>query len=460
MSNHGSLLRTTALVAATFAVMAAASSSAHAIPAFARKYKTSCTTCHTVFPKLNPFGEAFRRNGYRFPGVDGDAVKAEPVPLGQEAYKKLFPDAVWPGSLSPFPPLSVGFNGQVIAHPDTGSSAGAADGGSAFVLDNLVEEGHLWAGGSFDDSITYFGEMTVGSGGIEVESAHLHFNDLVGPDHLVNLTVGKSIPTTSSFGPHSTYLSDMYMPQVPITALYGAASDSYIINDNHQGAELTGTAGGVFDYSLGISAGTNVDVRNSDSIHGHVGYKLGGMPLDGEGIDAEAPQTEQAVTVDLFFVRSTSHFTNGAAIPATQADTALVLGGDARAEWGNLEFDTGAFWRKDDHALSDGTQTAAIVQWNELSYLAYPWLVPALRVEYLRVTPSGTSAVGDLRITPGAAVLIRPNLKLVVTVPIEQASGAPDAGWEPAGGSAAPATPTDKVGPELEAVVATLWYAY
>ncbi len=40
---------------------------AEAIPAFARKYETSCQTCHTVFPKLNAFGTAFRLNGYRMP---------------------------------------------------------------------------------------------------------------------------------------------------------------------------------------------------------------------------------------------------------------------------------------------------------------------------------------------------------------------------------------------------------
>ena len=31
-----------------------------AIPVFARKHKTSCVTCHEVFPKLNPFGESYR----------------------------------------------------------------------------------------------------------------------------------------------------------------------------------------------------------------------------------------------------------------------------------------------------------------------------------------------------------------------------------------------------------------
>jgi len=34
-------------------------SSAEAIPAWSRKYQTSCSTCHAVFPKLNYFGKAF-----------------------------------------------------------------------------------------------------------------------------------------------------------------------------------------------------------------------------------------------------------------------------------------------------------------------------------------------------------------------------------------------------------------
>ena len=106
------------------------SAPAAAIPAFARKYGTSCVTCHTVFPKLNPFGEAFRRNNYRFPGVDSDFIKQEPIALGQDAYKKQFPNAVWPGNL-PLNPLSFGFLGAATMHPDTGSSGGQADNGTA-----------------------------------------------------------------------------------------------------------------------------------------------------------------------------------------------------------------------------------------------------------------------------------------------------------------------------------------
>src|ERR1700686_3415927 len=37
---------------------------AHAIPAFTRMYKTECSTCHTIYPELNEYGQAFLKNGY------------------------------------------------------------------------------------------------------------------------------------------------------------------------------------------------------------------------------------------------------------------------------------------------------------------------------------------------------------------------------------------------------------
>lgn len=38
-----------------------------AIPAFARKYDMSCSTCHTPFPKLKPYGDEFAGNGFQLP---------------------------------------------------------------------------------------------------------------------------------------------------------------------------------------------------------------------------------------------------------------------------------------------------------------------------------------------------------------------------------------------------------
>ena len=37
---------------------------AEAIPAFARKYRTTCATCHAPVPRLNAFGEQFAANGF------------------------------------------------------------------------------------------------------------------------------------------------------------------------------------------------------------------------------------------------------------------------------------------------------------------------------------------------------------------------------------------------------------
>lgn len=41
-------------------------SEAEAIPAFARKYGTPCSTCHSAWPMLNSMGREFKENGYKF----------------------------------------------------------------------------------------------------------------------------------------------------------------------------------------------------------------------------------------------------------------------------------------------------------------------------------------------------------------------------------------------------------
>src|SRR3972149_692636 len=90
-------------------VLAALSAStASAIPPFARKYKTSCATCHAAYPKLNYFGKAFRNNGYRYPaGADAEMTKETPVSLGAEGYKKMWPQALWPADIAGTVPVGV-----------------------------------------------------------------------------------------------------------------------------------------------------------------------------------------------------------------------------------------------------------------------------------------------------------------------------------------------------------------
>ncbi|MBI4041668.1 MAG: hypothetical protein HY390_07370 [Deltaproteobacteria bacterium] len=43
---------------------------AEAVSQWSRKYKTSCTTCHTAFPRVNYYGERFMKNGFQDPDAD------------------------------------------------------------------------------------------------------------------------------------------------------------------------------------------------------------------------------------------------------------------------------------------------------------------------------------------------------------------------------------------------------
>src|ERR1700674_5160441 len=59
-------------VAAVLVIFLSTCSPASALPAFARKYGMPCSSCHEAWPKLSPFGQQFKDNGYQM-GNDRDA---------------------------------------------------------------------------------------------------------------------------------------------------------------------------------------------------------------------------------------------------------------------------------------------------------------------------------------------------------------------------------------------------
>src|ERR1700730_19185901 len=84
-------------------ILLSAAPTVKAIPAFARKYKTACSTCHNNWPELNDFGRAFKANGFRFPKDDDQFVKDPPLMLGAEAQKETFPYSIYPRELPNIP---------------------------------------------------------------------------------------------------------------------------------------------------------------------------------------------------------------------------------------------------------------------------------------------------------------------------------------------------------------------
>jgi hypothetical protein len=465
-------------ILAVLAALASSPSEAGAIPAFARKYETSCLTCHSVYPRLTPFGEAFRRNGYRFPGVDSDYAKLPTVPMGQEANKKTFPRSVWPSWIPTSVPLAFGVNGQGLYFPDKGASVPRQNDGARLVLDDLVAEGHLWAGAALDDTVTLWGELTFSAEGVSVEHAQLFLNDLLGPKHLVNVDVGRGFPTLTSFGPHASYLGDARITTVPVTGIYGLSTDPFTLVDDYNGLEVTGVLAGQADYSAGVSTGKNTfDTKfNSENWYAHVGYKLGGLRLDGEGVqgpkDAMKPWAEDAVTLDAFVYHSSEHFATPGTPDAATGNSSFTVGGAVRAQLASLELDAGVYDQKHDRGTAALGTVHADVEWAELSYVLFPWMVPAVRVERIGLRPSGGPDVSDLHVMPGVAFLLRANVKAVLVGNIETARGFPvDADGAPlawSGGNGdsggfvmAPrgtATPTTHVS-ELESITLFLAWA-
>jgi hypothetical protein len=449
--------------------------SAHAVPSFARKYKTSCVTCHTVFPKLNPFGEAFRRNGFRFPSKDGsvdsDNVQAETLALGQDEYKKLFPNSVWPDSITQAVPLSVlVMAGAPINLPNTEAHDMAQN---TFAWNEFVGEAAIFAAGSFTDTLTYFFELSIADGGIEAEHAFLEWSDIVGPRHAVNLMVGKFMPTLTSFGGHSSYVFDHPMlPGESIGMLYNdsAAEDPLTMAFGHPiGLELNGVLAHYFDYSLGwmasgVAEEMDFTTPNSQDAYAHIGVKLCGMTLDGEGrcgaqiADPKKPWAETSVTLDAFGyhgLRRINANTDPAG-PNPKDDKFNTIGGDVNIQLGSLGLISGVEYEhhSDPYAGDPGDPAAvppvpptdvtdsadAIMQFNELSYVVFPWLVPAVRTEYTRINTNQGGHPSLLRVMPTVAMLINPNLKVNVQGDIEHTSGAttPSGNWGGAGGTLAP----------------------
>jgi hypothetical protein len=429
---------------------------AAAIPAFARKYSTSCLTCHTVYPKLTPFGEAFRRNGYLFPGIDSDLVKAQQIPMGQEANKKTFPNSVWPSSIPVAVPLSFGVNGTIQVTPSKTSSAGLAANGAQVTMQDLAGEAHIWAGTALDDDITVWAEATFASDGtVDVEHAQLLFNNLIGPRHAVNLIVGHGFPNVTQYGPHSSYLGDQLQTTVPVTGIYQGNPDAWTLVDNYTGMEVNGVVAGLFDYAAGLNSGKSNRISATDNFYGRIGFKVGGMRLDGEGstgaADALRPWAEDALGVYAFGYQSNSRLDTTTA--PTANDVANVLGLGGRGQYGSAELNVGWYNEAHNHGMDDGSKVTAQVAFAELSYVVYPWLVPALRIERVSLKPAGGTSARDIHIEPGVAFLIRPNIKLVAVFNYEAASGFPTTagnpgalpplapgpvGWQGGGGGAGP----------------------
>jgi hypothetical protein len=290
-----------------------------AVPAFSRKYQTSCQTCHVIFPKLNPFGEAFRLNGYHMPKETEDQVKQKPVSLGAEAYERMWPEMVFPSDLPSSVPFALNTkfadiyassddeNGKQIIHNDF----------------QFPQEVNLFAAGTLGKTFSFFGEVTwaeLPDGGSETEIEHARI-DIVspfGPEHLFNFRIGKLAPNLYDGFQEMWIMTDnaidttfAYNP-IGFNGGTGLSEDGGGVGlpDRVRAIEMYGVAAHRLFYVVGvdqpIGGGGPNDTFGSNSrkdVYARIDYKFGGMGLDGDTTGVTLPPEnwrEKSLRVGIF----------------------------------------------------------------------------------------------------------------------------------------------------------------
>jgi hypothetical protein len=375
---------------------------AQAIPPFARKYATSCQTCHVIIPKLNSFGEAFRLNGYKIAEADAALVKEEPVALGAPAYKEMFPDAMWPSSIPGLPPIGLRVTSSIMrTHDETIRRRS-----------DLVfpEEVALLAGGRFDEHFGALTEIVFDKDGVAgIDQANLFVNDILSwagvPEHALSARIGKmdtqlllsyNEPTKIA---HSAPLwGDFSIGnwKVPDGA-GGSVSplNSFSLSESKAAIELNGILAQRFYWGAGLTTGVDsTDVNHLDAYY-KLKWKpfgrdfLGKFTADEEVSTASTPSggwVDNGLLLEHFgyFGRAPAALT-----PAGDAvdDRFQYLGGAVRWTPGNLDLAVGHVRGRHDRPWGALTTQATNVRMSfvKAEYMFYPWLMGRAVYETLKV---------------------------------------------------------------------------
>jgi hypothetical protein len=373
---------------------------ARAIPVFSRKYQTSCSTCHYAFPQLNAFGKAFRNNGYRYPGGDENFRKQEPVSLGSEAYKKVFPNAIWPSDIPGNTPLAVHAEGGYVAKFHQPDSVNTFD----FEFPTAVQ---IFYAGTLGENFSFFGEVEAENEDGEVATNfpfRLEYNRVPA----LNLAVG-TFNFDPSPGDRSLIPSDINVSTLE-------SRNGWVASEEQPGVEIWGAGNGPggrggWKYTAGTVEGQGGDAGRKKDVFARATYMVGGLGEIG-GTEGQASQSSA-------FYRDNSATLGG-----------YIYSGRVGAEdlYANREHLTVAAGTVDAwyertilnatvmHMRSriDGMPDRNSLAWYaQGQYVIYPWLIGMARFES---TDEDTGDNVDARTTliPAVATMIRANVKVTL----------------------------------------------
>ena len=149
-------MKKTQILLVALTIMIFASQTALAIPAFARRYRMSCTTCHAPFPRLKPYGDDFAGDGFV---IEEEERERDYVTAGD--------DLLW---LNKDFPMAMKFEAYVLGDDDSDISN-----------DLQIPWGmKFFSGGALYKDISYYVYFYMSERGevAGIEDAYVHFNDI------------------------------------------------------------------------------------------------------------------------------------------------------------------------------------------------------------------------------------------------------------------------------------------
>ncbi len=430
-----------------------------ALPSFSRKYGTSCVTCHEAFPRRNMVGEAFRLSGYRF--ADDEAyVKTPPVEMGDEAYNRLWPNALWSSDIPASFPMSVIMKFLLEADLD-----GSRDAEVLFLFPEEIEL--VWAG-TLGNNFSFYGDIIFVQKDVdysEIESwaqlkARVSIHDIVGPENLFNLNIGSVGMQTLGLYPalaennlstHYYQYTSWTMPRVSLSesGLADFRGNPFSLQPQ-VGLELYGF-GSRWKYAAGVVSGdvlvASDEVPDSDVIfmgtgrsrgakdgYASLSYKLGGLGFDGSGSEVSDPlKANPQFWRDDSLIASLLGYVGTAEIRTETLDGSTWTGDDffwrvgagLQQKYRDLTVAAGYMYGHNDRPYGNLSRETVDSHacFAEASYFVYPWLIPYARYEALFLdlpeNVAGLNSDHDTqRVMLGIKALLRANIAVTLETTI------------------------------------------
>src|SRR5579859_239482 len=411
-----------------------------AIPAFARKYQTSCSTCHNNYPELNDFGEAFKKNGFKFPKDDETFVKEAPVMLGAKAYKKVFPKAIYPGEIPGTIPIGLRYSGFATFNSRQPLALGFLPRADLFTPNTFT----MIAAGSFGPNISFWIDDDISTGGSGADGGlgdgYIKFNDLghyIGlPKDALNLRFGQfelDLPFSQA---RTINLSDydIYDQTSNIGSLPGTTMNPLSLGTPQRGIEIGGYPNdGNFEWSATLVNGNNdgTALRNSKDVYLRVSqrFNLERDPNARKEVQAAGPtgpRDHTSIRLGAFYYYGRNALNlDQTMFPGfgTITEPFYRVGADARFKYRKFELYALGMHARDTNLIPNTTtfalEPASPVTFSggfaEAEYWFYPWVIGTMRYDVVNSPTDFLNGASEhntrSRVSPGVQFLVRANIK-------------------------------------------------